>query len=64
MKQYLVNSIPKMVLSTKLLLIIHHNKIALQNIRNKYLKCEFHVDKFRSTSKLRGEGDFNFQLRT
>jgi hypothetical protein len=33
MKHYLVNSIPKTILSTKLPLLIHLNKIALRNIR-------------------------------
>jgi hypothetical protein len=33
MKQFLVNFILKMILSTKLPCLIHRNKIALQNIK-------------------------------
>ena len=34
-KYHLVNYVSKMVLSTKLLFLIHHNKITLQNVRTK-----------------------------
>ena len=35
-KYHLVNYVSKMVLSTKLLFLIHYNKITLQNVRAKH----------------------------
>jgi hypothetical protein len=35
-KHHLVNFVPKVVLSTKLLIFIHHNKITLWNIRTEH----------------------------
>jgi hypothetical protein len=35
-EHHLVNYVPKMILSTKLLLLIHYNKMTLQNIRTEH----------------------------
>jgi hypothetical protein len=63
MKQLLVNSVFKMILSTKQ--FIHLNKIALWNITTNYYKKEedkCHIDKFMNISKLMGEGNSNCQI--
>jgi len=51
-KHYLVNSISKMVLLTKLLFFIHRNKMTLQTRTNVKRNDECHVEKFRSPSEL------------
>jgi len=50
-KRHLANSVFKIVLSTKLPLLIYYNKMTLQNLNN-----ECNVDMIKSTSKLVGEG--------
>jgi hypothetical protein len=65
MKQLLVNSVFKMILSTKQLLLIHFNKIELWNITTNYYKKEedkCYIDKFMNISKLMGEGNSNCQI--
>jgi hypothetical protein len=60
-KHYLVSSAPKMMLFTKLLLLIHHNKIVLWNEKTKIkINNEYHVNKFESTSELVRGGNVNF----
>ena len=65
-KHYLINYAPKMILSTKLLIPIHHNKMTLWNVRTERKKNneECHFDKSRSTLKLMAEGNSNYQLYT
>jgi len=55
MKHHLVNYVFKMILSTKILLLIQHNKMIRHHIN---------IDKFWSTLELVGESNSNYQLYT